>query len=66
MEKVRWDVGRGCGVRGRCKNMLCGGVSSICSLFQGHSPGGATVFSDLLCPLYCCGFMVRDEVVMGG
>ena len=53
MEKVPWDVGRRWGRRGgwlgvrererEMQDMPFGGSSDIRSLFQWHSPGGATV-----------------------
>jgi len=54
MKKERWNVGLGLGCprvgkareRGVAKNMLFGGGARYMrSLFQGHSPGGATVYS---------------------
>ena len=52
--------------RGNATDMLFGGEGGICSLFQGHSPGGATV-----CVMLFGGVLgimrVRfgDEVFMG-
>jgi len=39
----------------------------ICLLFQGHSPGGATVLLCLICYVVCraADWGVGDEVVMG-